>query len=836
MLHSEISRSQESTRYRRYRVAKDGDCGYTAFGITRVKAYNLISRNFSDGVVKTLLTPVVHEQLLLENFVGYLKDRRIIKTEITLDAIKKNMEQWLNDISIILAYLNYDIMEKKIDAGWAHPALLQALAYIQGIKLRIWQLGEDQQLIPHSRQEYAEYSRGEAQQELDLLFINRNHFERLELLGVVDGEITLPIFPEPRQPSRLSRQQFRATHSSFFPSLRPTTFSAAVHDTPRQDSRKRLTRRKRTLNYRNTGIRSAVWRDYFDDLQSVTSLEVLNFQGTPLIELTKRGARILASHLSPELQELNLRGTGVCFSVLMVLLKRVLRKVQLQVLDLSYINLTGLTEDAATELARRLGSLRRLNLHMTHISPAALCALFPSPKTTPSLKDLDLSYVDLSHLKETQVEKLMPYLNFMKRFNLDITRISPLILRRFLSYLPLDGSLKLYLDRGHVAICIRKDPGIKQLLYRFPGLSWDDESRYLNMLCDETEAILEKLNKQADDYSGYSKFQLEIEKIEEEAGFSKYLPQSYACVDRLRLTLARWYLVCLKQSLGETANHMKKLESYFDAIFRLGPSFPYYQQFAREYSQLVMSWSLLQPREIEEEGEDAEEVPSPNPIDEPPLKKNDPINLHKQGAIFAFLASMPSPLFEDHLLKWRVAEVDERMWSEQSSSDQISDLRHVLLSRHSVHKEAHAQHIEEIILEVIKRYSEEDIYTKGWIILPWLQRKMSQVIDPLPRPIKRFAWFRLLIDPQQLIGQEGLSSNLLGLCRIIAQFLDEERAEQTEISLFQIVTAVRVLEGLISSRLEVEDVEDEFDPLCAVSDDFQAHWAKLQPGLRCLVM
>ncbi|MBS0358020.1 MAG: hypothetical protein JSS53_01930 [Proteobacteria bacterium] len=159
----------------RREVSGDGDCGYTAFGISRIEAYRLITVHLND--VKNFIKPAIHEALLLNNFLIYLKEHHVVEQNTTLEEIEENIEYYKNNLSILKAYIDYDIHDKKIDAGWAHPCILQALAQIQRIELFIWQLDQQSDLIPHPY--YHHFLPPDAQKKINLLFTNGNHFDRL---------------------------------------------------------------------------------------------------------------------------------------------------------------------------------------------------------------------------------------------------------------------------------------------------------------------------------------------------------------------------------------------------------------------------------------------------------------------------------------------------------------------------------------------------------------------------------------------------------------------------------------------------------------------------------
>jgi len=192
----------EGICFNRYPVAGDGDCGYTAFGITRKQAFEVV-RNGLPEVVE-ILKPVIQEQLLMQDFIDYLKQHQQASTALVQafthyqtaaqqgghinDDIMQPLQRHASDLVIINGYIDYDIHDKRIDAGWPHPCVLQTLAHLQKIELYMWQKNSEGQLVPH---EYYPHYRSphlsSAAQRTDLLFMNGNHFERLELLSTEDS-------------------------------------------------------------------------------------------------------------------------------------------------------------------------------------------------------------------------------------------------------------------------------------------------------------------------------------------------------------------------------------------------------------------------------------------------------------------------------------------------------------------------------------------------------------------------------------------------------------------------------------------------------------------------
>jgi len=194
--------------YIRHPVRSDGDCGYTAFGITREYAYTLLSNNIED--IKDIIKLPVEEALLTEEFYDYL----VAKKTITMTREKiTNPEEGISanlavSVDLQNAYIAYDVRDKQVDGGWAHPKILQALAHFREIELRMWCLGENGVLIPHrvGGEDYSVYRPAVADERVDLLFINRNHFERLEFQDYENDAIpNQDVGPFPPQSPAVSR-------------------------------------------------------------------------------------------------------------------------------------------------------------------------------------------------------------------------------------------------------------------------------------------------------------------------------------------------------------------------------------------------------------------------------------------------------------------------------------------------------------------------------------------------------------------------------------------------------------------------------------------------------
>jgi hypothetical protein len=165
----------------RHIVYGDGHCGYTAFGIDREEAATLLQNDIKS--ISKIIQLLVEQALLTAEFYTYLCDKKIVidstHPEITDGALLK---QFAAKLDIQKAYINYDVRDKKIDSGYTHPKILQALAHIRGIDLYIWTLGENNSLVPHrvGDEDYSVYCSPKADERIDLLFDMGNHFDRLE--------------------------------------------------------------------------------------------------------------------------------------------------------------------------------------------------------------------------------------------------------------------------------------------------------------------------------------------------------------------------------------------------------------------------------------------------------------------------------------------------------------------------------------------------------------------------------------------------------------------------------------------------------------------------------
>jgi len=179
-------------KFERLAVKGDGDCGFTAFGITRKYAHELLQKNLNH--LRNILIPLMEEVLCTdENFINYLTDDfREVKNIYVLyrQSLEHNdkpseveyeriLKQYAQDLNLLSSYIDFDVREKRVDAGWAHPLVLFALAELQKVPIRLWELNERGDVISHRY--YGEYHPQGVQAAItDLLFVNGNHYERLQ--------------------------------------------------------------------------------------------------------------------------------------------------------------------------------------------------------------------------------------------------------------------------------------------------------------------------------------------------------------------------------------------------------------------------------------------------------------------------------------------------------------------------------------------------------------------------------------------------------------------------------------------------------------------------------
>ncbi len=223
-------RRGKAQKYQRLPVAADGDCGFNAFGITRSQAYDfLIDDGIKSGAnqaeVLGILRPVLSELIIDADFVDYLCT---VSSGQSGDLIQQyyqtylqtgssdDLESWVdaNLQSVMTVYLDYDVMDRKIDNGWCHPLVLHALAYIRKISLYLWKLDSAGKLVPNKSDhyDYSEMKSPGARQSTHILFVNNNHFELLDPIG--HDSIKSPVPSGQATPSSARRLSQRVTPGS----------------------------------------------------------------------------------------------------------------------------------------------------------------------------------------------------------------------------------------------------------------------------------------------------------------------------------------------------------------------------------------------------------------------------------------------------------------------------------------------------------------------------------------------------------------------------------------------------------------------------------------------
>lgn len=171
-------------------VPGDGNCGYSAMKISRSAAYDLLKENIY--TIDKLLKPAVEESLLSQHFYNYLQMLRIISSNITLEMIASDADlrgKIASDVGVVDAYIDYDVFCGSIENGWAHPAVMQAIAHIQERNLRIWELNDYGELIPFHVEQYAKYIQAAVNEYVDIIYVNNNHFNRVKTYGFSNQEL-----------------------------------------------------------------------------------------------------------------------------------------------------------------------------------------------------------------------------------------------------------------------------------------------------------------------------------------------------------------------------------------------------------------------------------------------------------------------------------------------------------------------------------------------------------------------------------------------------------------------------------------------------------------------
>ncbi|HEV2614273.1 MAG TPA: ankyrin repeat domain-containing protein [Gammaproteobacteria bacterium] len=152
----------------------DGECGLSrAFKIPGDAIVCKLLVDKADEAVFNLLQPAVVAALATKEFQAYLVANHIMASSGDCAA----------RIDIIMAYLDYNLKDRQVALGWMHPAVLQAIAHVQGIALYMWGLDEGKKLILYKvaeQRNYAEFIPEGAMSRVDLLW-SGDHFNWIEL-------------------------------------------------------------------------------------------------------------------------------------------------------------------------------------------------------------------------------------------------------------------------------------------------------------------------------------------------------------------------------------------------------------------------------------------------------------------------------------------------------------------------------------------------------------------------------------------------------------------------------------------------------------------------------
>ena len=154
--------TEEGLTFEHYTVAGDGNCAYTAFGVSRENAFDKLTESLTSGsqqqrlMICEILEPAIREATLQDDFLEHLlqtfTDKKL-KTAITqyrkTQATESLYNEIKDDLRIARAYLEYDIQQRKFDAGYCHLAVLHALATVYDVNLKLWKKNETNHIVPH---------------------------------------------------------------------------------------------------------------------------------------------------------------------------------------------------------------------------------------------------------------------------------------------------------------------------------------------------------------------------------------------------------------------------------------------------------------------------------------------------------------------------------------------------------------------------------------------------------------------------------------------------------------------------------------------------------------
>lgn len=216
--HNDTNNNPQTKGYKRRSIPSDGDCGYTAFGISRDDAVRELIDNLD--AIKERIIPAVKEALLESEDGGFFTHLvkspscQINNLDVSEREIVQNLDYYSGKKEVLEQYIYYDVRDKRIDNGWAHPAILHALGQIRNIEIKIWRLGSKEMLVKHAFKDFFDYhatNLDHPQSIKHLLFINNNHFEVLDMIGYEENSVDEAIYP-----AYLSENRLTLTSNNFF--------------------------------------------------------------------------------------------------------------------------------------------------------------------------------------------------------------------------------------------------------------------------------------------------------------------------------------------------------------------------------------------------------------------------------------------------------------------------------------------------------------------------------------------------------------------------------------------------------------------------------------------
>lgn len=246
----QAGQGEQAERFDRKDVPHNGDCGYIAFGITREEARTTL-RSHATGAgempaaVREILRHIIEETLITEDFISYLlRDDSLLQpglkqqvghdyrehlrlanppaSQAARDAAVRQLKLHATTEAIVMAYIDYDLLAKRIDFGWAHLDVLRALARINNIDLRVWELNGERTLIPCPHYAHQE---NPAAQRKDLLYVGDSHFEKLQLVEPQAPDLNPRQFPERAEPDDLAEDSEGEEVETQMPTSTPETKS-----------------------------------------------------------------------------------------------------------------------------------------------------------------------------------------------------------------------------------------------------------------------------------------------------------------------------------------------------------------------------------------------------------------------------------------------------------------------------------------------------------------------------------------------------------------------------------------------------------------------------------